>query len=340
MEKLLNPENGQLAKFSGPANRERVDITVVVCTYNRSATLEKALDSIAASLVSPSLTWEVLVVDNNSSDETRAVVERFCGAFPRRFRYLFEAAQGLSAARNAGVLDAHGDIIAFTDDDVAVEPTWLQNLAEPLLTKTYAASGGRIFPKWSSEPPAWLPIHARYGLSPLTAFDLGTTPLDLTEPPVGANMAFRKSLFARYGDFRTDLGRRPGTLIGDEEIDFGNRLLSGGELLRYVPSAVVYHPVQENRLTKEYFLSWWFDKGRADIMLDGVPKTRWQVRGVPLFFLRRLAVWTARWMFAVTPARRFSNKIKTWSLAGMIWQCHSQSAEISRRASRECQQES
>ncbi|HEX3741005.1 MAG TPA: glycosyltransferase [Terriglobales bacterium] len=339
MEKLLNFEDGQVAKLKKLASSERVDITVVVCTYNRAATLEKALESIADSLMSPSVTWEVLVVDNNSSDETSQVVEKFCGAFPGRFRYLFEAKQGLSAARNAGIQDAHADIIAFTDDDVAVEPTWLQNLVEPLLSKTYAASGGRIFPKWSSAPPAWLPIHARYGLAPLTVFDLGTTALDLTEPPVGANMAFRKSLFATYGDFRTDLGRRPGTLIGDEEIDFGNRLLGGGELLRYVPSAVVHHPVQENRLTKEYFLSWWFDKGRADIMLDGVPKTRWRVRGVPLFFLRRLAAWTARWMFAVTPAQRFSNKIKTWSLAGMIVQCYSQSAEINHGTSRECEQE-
>ena len=340
METFLNFEHDQLTRASELSSRERVDITVVVCTYNRAATLEKALESIAASVISPTVTWEVVVVDNNSSDETRQVVEKFCGAFPRRFRYLFEQKQGLSAARNAGIQNAHGDIIAFTDDDVAVEPTWLQNLAEPLFSKTYAASGGRIFPKWTNEPPDWLPIHARYGLAPLTAFDLGTTALDLTEPPVGANMAFRKSLFATYGDFRTDLGRRPGTLIGDEEIDFGNRLLNGGEQLRYVPSAVVYHPVQENRLTKEYFLRWWFDKGRADIMLEGVPQTRWQMRGVPLFFLRRLAAWTARWMFAVTPARRFSNKIKTWSLAGMIWQCYSQGADVSPQASRACKQES
>ena len=303
----------------------RVNITVVVCTYNRAPILREALDSLAASSVATSVNWEILVVDNNSTDGTRRVVDKCSEQNPGRFRYFFESQQGLSFARNAGIREARGEVVAFSDDDVKVEPNWLQNLTAEVLTGNYAGAGGRIFPEWTSPRPAWLPVQDRYGLAPLTSFDLGPTPIDLTEPPVGANMAFRKSMFEKYGHFRTDLGRRPGTLIGDEEIEFGNRLLKGGERLRYEPSAVVHHPVQEARVKREYFLAWWFDKARAEILQDGVPQSRWRICGIPLYLFRRAAVWTLRWMFAVRPAQRFSRKTKLWSVAGGILECYRQS---------------
>ena len=103
-------------------------ITVILCTYNRCQSLVRALDSLAASILSETIEWEVLVVDNNSSDQTKAIVEDFCRQYPGRFRYLFEPQQGKSYALNAGIREARGDILAFVDDDVTVEPMWLQNL--------------------------------------------------------------------------------------------------------------------------------------------------------------------------------------------------------------------
>src|SRR5208282_2321290 len=90
-----------------------LNITVILCTYNRCQSLARALDSVAAQTFSESVEWEVLVVDNNSRDQTRDVAEDFCRRYPGRFRYLFEPRQGKSYALNAGIREARGDILAL-----------------------------------------------------------------------------------------------------------------------------------------------------------------------------------------------------------------------------------
>src|SRR5579863_9995619 len=107
-------------------------VTIILCTYNRCQRLARALDSVASSTVSDSVKWEVLVVDNNSTDQTREVAEEFSRSHPGHFRYCFEPKQGKSHALNAGIREARGDILAFLDDDVTVGPTWLQDLTAPL----------------------------------------------------------------------------------------------------------------------------------------------------------------------------------------------------------------
>ena len=297
-------------------------ITVILCTFNRCESLARALESVAVSAMPSSSEWEVLVVDNNSTDQTRAVVDDSCGRHPGHFRYLFEPKPGKSNALNAGIKEARGDVLAFMDDDVVVEQAWLQNLTAALTDKTIAGAGGRILPDWKSSPPAWLPLEDRYALAPLAMFDLGPDAGPLTEAPFGTNMAFRKEVFAKFGGFRTDLGPRPGSEIRNEDTEFGQRVLAAGELLRYEPSAVVYHAVPENRVRKEYFQVWWFDKARADIRQFGIPaKTRWFVAGVPLYLFRRLAIWTLRWLVALNPGRRFSRKLKVWGIVGEMQEC-------------------
>jgi glucosyl-dolichyl phosphate glucuronosyltransferase len=310
-----------------------MNITVILCTYNRCQTLAKALASVAVSTLPESIEWEVLVVDNNSTDRTREVVEDYCRLYPGQFRYLFEPQPGKSHALKAGIQTARGDILAFMDDDVTVEPTWLQNLTAALHDGQWVGAGGRILPEQTFSPPRWLPLQDRYALAPLVLFDLGPRAGALTEPPFGTNMAFQKKVFEKYDGFRTDLGPRPGSEIRNEDTEFGHRLLAAGERLRYEPSAVVYHSVSENRVQKEYFLAWWFDKARADIWQGGIPcDTRWFVAGIPLYLFRRLAVWTVRWMVAVEPSRRFSNKIKAWTVAGQILECYRQPRERGRDA--------
>ena len=107
-------------------------VTVVLCTYNRCESLATALDSVSVSQVPPSIPWEVLVIDNNSRDRTRDVVEDFARRYPGRFRYLFESQQGKSFALNRGIREASGDVLAFMDDDVTVDPSWLRKLTVPL----------------------------------------------------------------------------------------------------------------------------------------------------------------------------------------------------------------
>jgi glycosyltransferase involved in cell wall biosynthesis len=300
-------------------------ITVILCTHNRCRSLARALDSLASQVVPESVQWEGIVVDNNSNDKTREVVADFVRRYPGRFRYLFESQQGHSHARNAGVREAIGDVLAFMDDDTIVEPTWLQNLTASLNNGEWAGAGGRILPEWTCWCPRWLRLDTRYASAPLALFDLGPTEGELKEPPFGANMAFRKAMFTRYGTFRTDLGRQPGSLMSCEESEFGGRLLAGGERLRYEPSAVVYHPVSESRVDKDYFLKWWFDKGRGNIRVHGMaPSTKWCILGVPLYSFRRLARWTAAWILAIEESRRFSYKLNVWVELGQICECYHQ----------------
>lgn len=313
-----------------------MDITVLLCTYNRGEDLATALNSVAASELPKSTKWEVLVVDNNSKDRTRQVVAEFFTRHPGRFRYLFERRQGKSHALNSGIREARGNIIAFVDDDVWVEPTWLQNLTAALHNGQWSGAGGRILPEWTCSPPRWLSLKGRHALAPLVAFDLGLEPGQLNEAPFGTNMAFRKEMFEKYGGFRADLGPQAGSEIRGEDTEFGDRLLAAGERLRYEPSAVVYHPVSENRIRKEYFLAWWFDKGRANVRQCG----DWS--GAKLHFLEAAFLRTYRllkaclqWIVRLESAERFSRKIDAWEQAGEISELTRQYLD-SRKLSRNC----
>jgi glycosyltransferase involved in cell wall biosynthesis len=299
-------------------------ISVILCTYNRAQSLIKALESVAAQTLPESVEWEVLVVDNNSRDQTRDVVEDFCRLHAPRFRCVFEANQGLNYARNSGVREARGDVLAFVDDDVTVEPGWLDNLTAPLRKGEWAGSGGMTLPLGTFTPPRWLAPDGPYNmLGVLCAyFNLGDEPCELEEPPYGTNMAFRKPMFEKYGAFRTDLDRCGHDTMSNGDTEFGRRLMKAGERLRYEPSAVVWHPVPEARITKEYFLKWWFDYGRGIVREWGRKPA---VLGIPRPYFNILRLGTvviaqkiARWALSLNPQQRFYNKCRVWLTAGQI----------------------
>jgi glycosyltransferase involved in cell wall biosynthesis len=299
-----------------------MNVTVILCTYNRCQSLAAALESVAVSQLPDSVSWEVLVVDNNSKDETRKVVESIRQRYPKRFRYSFEPQQGKSYALNTGIREARGKILAFMDDDVVVDAKWLQNLTAVLLNADFAGAGGLVLPERNFAPPAWLSLKGRYALAPLAIFDLGSQPGELTEAPFGTNMAFRKEVFEKIGGFRTDLGPRPGSEARGEDTDFGDRALAAGQRLWYEPSAIVYHSLPAHRLKKEYFLAWWHDKAQTDLRTVGLsPETGLQIGGVPVRYFRRLTNWTLQWITAINPARRFSCKLKVWIVKGEIAEC-------------------
>jgi len=301
-----------------------MNITVILCTFNRCRLLPVALESVAASALPEDIVWEVLVVDNNSTDETRRVVEEFSRRYPGRFRYLFEQRPGKSYALNAGIAAAEGDALAFMDDDVTVAPDWLQNLTAPLREGRFGGTGGRVVPSWTTDPPHWLARDGWAVTGPLVSFDRGDVGRILEESPVGTNMAFPKRVFDQYGGFRVDLGPSPNNEIRNEDSEFARRLLGGGERLYYVPSAVVYHPVTEDRLNRKYFRAWWFDKGRSDIREMGTPRnTSWTIQGVPLEMFRRLLRWTLQWTITLNPRDRFECKLRASFSAGAITECRS-----------------
>jgi glucosyl-dolichyl phosphate glucuronosyltransferase len=298
-------------------------ITVILCTYNRAHSIGAAFESVLASVLPPDLEWEVLAVDNNSKDHTRAVANEFCLRYPGRFRYIFEGQQGLSNARNAGIREARGEIIAFTDDDVTVEPTWLQNLTASLHDGVWVGAGGRVCPPKDFTPPDWLTMDGGVMDSSgvLALFDVGTVAGELKKPPFGANMAFRKSMFEKYGGFRSDLGRSGNSLIGNEDTEFGGRLLAAQERLLYEPSAVVFHPVPKERLNKKYFLAWWFAYGRAMFRQTGKRSPVW---GIPRHYVT-IVFRTLRWLSTspLDPKRRFFWKFRIWQAAGELFESFS-----------------
>ncbi len=299
-------------------------ITVILCTYNRCRGLAKALDSIAASELPSTVEWEVLVVDNHSNDQTREVVEDFCRRYPDRFRYAFEAKRGLSHARNAGIRQARGDVVAFTDDDLTVEPTWLWNLVRALGNGEWAGAGGRIWPAESFLVPRWLALDGPYGMGGVlyAHFDLGDKPHELDRPPHGANMAFRKVVFEKCGDFRADLGPSPGNEIRNDDTEFGRRVMAAGGRLRYEPSAVVYHEIPVDRIRKDYFLKWWFDYGRAQMRETGKRPGIWgiprQYISIPNLVLSHLPRRTLHWIVTLNPQKRFYRRCMVQVVVGWL----------------------
>ena len=310
-------------------------ITAILCTYNRSRSLSKTLESVAASRLPDSVDWEVLAVDNNSTDCTREVVERFCRRNPGRFRYVFEPQPGKSFALNRGIREARGDVLAFTDDDVTVEATWLQNLTACLDDGQWAGAGGRTLLAHPFSAPPWLSRKDPDHLGILAAvFDKGAQPNELGEAPYGANMAYRKEMFEKHGLFRTDLGPSPNREIPRpcEDTEFGRRLMTAGERLRYEPSAVAYHPLPPDRVNKKYLLAWWFDYGRANVHEWRRKPDVW---GIPRHYLSILNLTGIclpqrlfRWMCAADPRRRFVNKCWAWVVVGQIAESYRLGREI------------
>jgi glucosyl-dolichyl phosphate glucuronosyltransferase len=302
-------------------------ITVILCTHNRARTLATALESIAAQTIPESIGWEIVVVDNNSSDETHQVVEDFQRRYPTRFRYLFEKQQGISHARNAGIREARGEVLAFIDDDETAAPGWLQNLTANLHDGECSGAGGRILSQWNCDRPKWLSDQSAFTMAPLAVFDLGTKDGPLTESPFGANMAFRKEVFEACGGFRTDLGRIGKGMLSGEDSEFGRRVIAAGRRLRYESSAVTYHPVEEFRVRRKYFLEWWFNKGRSDVREFGRQPKKSSFLGTPLRSFRGLLAESLRWMFVFEPSQRFICKLKVWACAGQISEHFHQSLE-------------
>jgi glycosyltransferase involved in cell wall biosynthesis len=236
---------------------DHFDISVIICTYNRCDILPKALKSVL-SQKSGDTRYEVLIVDNNSTDQTRQVCESFLLEGHHNLRYIFEAKQGISHARNAGIANARAPILAFTDDDVYVADDWV-----PRIKQTFDkypgvdGIGGKVLPHWESEPPGWL---TREHWTPLALLDLGDSPAQVSASNpiclIGANFAFRREVFDHVGLFSPTL-QRVGSGIGSmEDHELLLRLWQSERQTMYTPDLVVTAEVQSERLTKQYHCKW------------------------------------------------------------------------------------
>jgi glucosyl-dolichyl phosphate glucuronosyltransferase len=294
-------------------------ISVIIATYNRSDMLAVALESLIRMTVRAGVEWQVLIVDNNSKDSTKAVAESFVAKYPERARYIFEAQQGKSFALNTGIAAARGDILAFTDDDVTVHPDWIIEMCSTFETFHCAGVGGKIVPVWNIPKPDWLEMDGPYKLmNAVVSFDLGSDPCPITTTALGANFAFDKEVFQRYGGFRTDLGPTVGSEIRGEDSELCRRLIKAGESLIFAPGAIVYHPVEKKRTHKSYFQAWYLGRGRASIRELGIPENAVRYFKVPRYMLRILFGKIFNWFFCRNPKRRFHHKLEVYEIWGQI----------------------
>lgn len=266
-------------------------------TFNRGELLNDAVRSVLTQ--NDALRFELIVVDNNSTDTTRHVVERFARG-DRRVRYVFEGRQGLSFARNAGIAAAQAPLVAFTDDDVRVEPDWGSAILRAFQEHPEAQMiGGRVLPLWPAEPPRWL---TRDHWAPLALVDHGEGTIEITADHaiclVGANLACRRDVFDAVGLFATDLQRVREGIGSLEDHEFLLRLLRTGGAAVYDPRIVVHAEVQPNRLGREYHRRWHTGHGHFHALLrseDVERSGRGRLFGVPAHMYRQAAADVIGW---------------------------------------------
>jgi glycosyltransferase involved in cell wall biosynthesis len=290
-----------------------LSVSIVLSTYNRAGMLGPAIEHLLAQNPD-SPPHELIVVDNNSSDRTRALVEGFAARSDRRLRYVFEPRQGLSYARNTGLAAARAEFVAFTDDDVRVSANWVAAIVRAFSEHPGVdCLGGRILPWWPGPTPGWLT--RLHWVGPLALQDYGEEPFEVdAHRPLslaGANFAFRKSVFGQIGMFSPDFPR-------SEDTELLIRLWLAGRRALYVPDMLIHAAVQPARLTKTYHREWYSNIGRCNARMrfeelthpviglrDRAPEVA-RFFGAPKFAIRELGLEMWRWLRA-----RFTKPIDT-----------------------------
>lgn len=305
-------------------------LDVVIPTHNRADLLPRALESLLAATRPDGLDVGVTVVDNRSTDRTRAVVESFAPRFGD-LRYVYESKPGRSHALNTGIAATSGDLVGMIDDDEEVDRGWFLTIAAAFRDPETDFIGGPYLPRWGGERPVWL--GTAYGSAigwaergqAIDRYSLGSGPMLM-----GGNAVIRRSVLERVGPYSVDLGRTPGgRLLSCEDDDMFRRLLAAPARGFYRPDLIIHHYVPPERLTKRYFRRWCFWRGVSLAVLD----RRWPlpvryVLGVPRYVVG-VAVRAAIDMVPALlgrrePARIFTNELAWWDLAGFAYgkHCH------------------
>ncbi len=295
-----------------------IQASVIVCTYNRAESLRHTLNALAAQQLPSTVEWELIVVDNNSSDQTREVVLAAQAQFAT-LHYLHEPRQGLSFARNCGIAAARGEVLLFTDDDVRPEPDWIATVLAALEREQAEACGGYIAPDWEVAPPAWL-TERFYGFLAIKTETAACRIDTLDRLPFGANMAFRRQLFDRFGRFDTERGRKGNQLASGEDGELFARLIRAGIKVIHVPEARVHHRIEAFRVEKRYFRRWRSHTSRNLAQTAGLPGER-RLAGIPLYLFAQLAraAWRTLVGYLTAPAdEAFHREVVLWHFIGTL----------------------
>ena len=244
---------------------DRPFVSVIIPTYNRSALLQQTVDTFVSQTY-PSDRWELILVDNDSIDDTPRVIERLAAA-DSRIRALSEPRRGAHFARNTGALAARGSVLYFTDDDMLADQALLEQIVEGFDADSKVASvTGKVLPRWDTEPPVWVLEHCRNAL--LSLNDLGEALIISDDDPgvFSCHQAVLRDVFVEAGGFNPDTNA--GLFTGDNETGLNIKIRNLGFRFAYVGMAVTHHMIPASRMTQTYLNSRMADQGFCDSYTD------------------------------------------------------------------------
>ena len=302
-------------------------LDVVVPTFNRSKLLQTTIASLFRAPVPGGMQVQLIVVDNNSTDDTAAVVAGLQVDAPLPLTYLLETKQNSSCARNAGIAAGDGDLIGFIDDDEEIGAEWYEIIAREFADPATSFIGGPYLPRWVTPEPDWLPpgYHAVIGAvlpKPRAIFDK-----TFSGNLMGGNAVLRRHIFDQIGLYATHLGRSDKGLLCEEDAEFCRRLQAAEISGIYVPDLTIYHYIAPERLTRSYHRRWAYWRAVSQGVLDrdlrepvtylfGVPRHR-----IGRAF-RSLLAWPGHLFAAGGKGRAFADELATWDLIGFIYGKH------------------
>ncbi|MBI1857653.1 MAG: glycosyltransferase family 2 protein [Candidatus Melainabacteria bacterium] len=250
--------------------KQKKALSVIVCTRNRAKQLTTLLQCLGTQRDLEDLTWEIVIVDNNSEDNTKEVAYAFCEGSNLKVNYVLESKLGSSYARNSGILASKGTFLLFLDDDVLIPNDFISNALMGIQEfEEFDIFGFRILPDWHEviKQPFWLTFGKPFNLiqSFLPVHDLGVEPLRypnrITKNPISASFLAKKEVFEKTGPFREDLGVNKSGQCEDTEF-FWYAMINRYKIL-YWPYATLYHTVNPDRLSVKYLHKWYFNLGKS-----------------------------------------------------------------------------
>lgn len=245
-------------------------ISVIIPTYSRSTLLVRALDSIVRQIVNDK--FEIIVVDNNSRDDTKEVTLKFIKQHPDYdIKYVYEEIPGLVAARHRGVKEAKYEILAFTDEDIEADKNWLSAIRNAFEDSEVMIVGGKVIPKYEIEPPDWMKwfwTTTKQGIycGWLSLIDFGNLVIEIDPIMVwGVNYSIRKKALYELGGFHPDtIDEEYFCYGGDGETGLSIKAKERGLKAIYQPEALIYHFIPSSRMTFDYFKKRAYIQGKCD----------------------------------------------------------------------------
>jgi glucosyl-dolichyl phosphate glucuronosyltransferase len=288
-----------------------VFVTVAICTWNRAKLLDQTLQRMQELHIPPGDTWELLIVNNNCTDETEAIVEKHSTRLP--LRRLLEKQQGHANARNCALTHTRGELLLWTDDDVCVDRGWLAAYVEA--AKNYPDAGyygGPVEPWFEASPPKWVSRNLDLLQGPFALRELGPDTRQLVgqETPFGANMGFRTAELKGF-EFDRRLGRVGDGMLSGDETSLIDRLKAAGRTGIWVGPARVRHFIPATRMTVEYIWKFFHGLGRTRQVLSPYN------RGVPLLGSSPRWIWR-RYLLARAKALLAAPTLGRWWLTNFI----------------------